>query len=87
MFTHSRERNEQVATERGQREKEDSQAKKQQLAERERLRAEQRKRREAVSRVQSLLESSRSDLFFSAVLSDACIHRHTHTHTHRWPLK
>lgn len=52
MFTHSRERNEQVATERGQREKEDSQAKKQQLAERERLRAEQRKRREAVSRVQ-----------------------------------
>lgn len=52
MFTHSRECNEQVATERGQREKEDSQAKKQQLAERERLRAEQRKRREAVSRVQ-----------------------------------
>ena len=35
--------------ERGQREKEDSQAKKQQLAERERLREEQRKRREAVS--------------------------------------
>ena len=60
-FTHSRERSEQVATERGQREKEDSQAKKQQLAERERLRAEQRKRREAVSRVQTSLGADQSE--------------------------
>ena len=42
-----------MALECGQREKEDSQAKKQQLAERERLREEQRKRREAVSKVRT----------------------------------
>ena len=47
-FTHCREHSEQFAAEQGEREKEEAQAKKQQLAERLRLREEQRRRREAV---------------------------------------